>query len=74
MRYLALVAGGGAGALARTSVEQRFLQVNPVLEALGNAQTNMNNNSSRCVAMARAGGGTHASARAQVWQVHQSAV
>ena len=47
MEYIALVSGGRASTKGDTTVRDRLLQTNPVLEAFGNAKTLRNENSSR---------------------------
>jgi myosin VI len=47
MRYLAHITGQDEEAGDAGTVEDQFLRSNPVLEAFGNAKTNLNNNSSR---------------------------
>ena len=47
MEYIALVSGGRASTKGDTTVRDRLLQTNPVLEAFGNAKTARNGNSSR---------------------------
>lgn len=50
IQYLATIAGKPAKSGEKTvTLEDQLLQANPLLEALGNAKTNKNNNSSRFV-------------------------
>jgi len=47
MKHVIMLSSNAAGAASMKGLEEKIIQLNPLLEALGNAQTLMNDNSSR---------------------------